>query len=138
MKENIAGKYIKIAQVFIIIINIISLTVLLIYTPLIVALLADTVFLMLLLINLRLYSVSIQDDCFIFENLFNRKIINKKECIGLKTISNFPLVMSLRFKNNKKYRFHIGYFTSDKILLNMPDKSTEDIIINKIQVFLEK
>lgn len=73
MKENIAGKNIKVAQVFIVFVNIISAIILLINVSFFIAILVDIVPLMILYLYIKLYSISTEGDYLLLKISFLRK-----------------------------------------------------------------
>jgi len=139
MKNEKIGVNIKLAQVFVLIISVVCIISLLIFFPLKIGLVISIGFLIISFFYFRLYSISIKNDSFIIENLFTKKNINKKECIGLTTDFKVPPIMCLHFKNDKRYRFMLdtsSYFLD--VFSARGGNSLENKIFDKIQKFLDK
>jgi hypothetical protein len=137
MKKQIVGENIIFSQIFVIIINIISLIFLLYNTTVIIALLGNCVFVIFLYYYLRLYSLSIEGDYFIVENLFCKKKIKKGLCRGIRKISNIPFIVGIEFQDFKEFRFQLGSNASFKSMFSFGNKSPEDDLFNEIQAFID-
>jgi hypothetical protein len=137
MKKNIAGEGIKGAQVFMILINIAFIVFLLVYSAPAPLFLGDIIFVLYLYHYIRLYSISIEGDYFIVENLFIKKKFYKNQCIGLRKISNVPFVVGIEFKSNKEFRFQLGSNASFQHMFCIGTKSAEDVLFDEIQAFID-
>jgi hypothetical protein len=117
--------------------NVITLLICIQFEPFYWAILIDSVFLMILYIYLKLYSISIDGDYFIFENLFRKVKINKDQCIGIS--GHFPLsyTMIIKFKDKRIFRFQLPTINSFKSIFSLSDKTPEDEIFDKIQAFID-
>lgn len=139
MRENIAGRNIKGAQIFVIAFNLLSIILMFFIAPFFIALLAYIIPLMFLYLYSNLYSISMEGDCFVVENLLLKKKIKKDQCVGVRSISVSPVrVMSIKFMDNKEYRFQLGSMDSYKTMFSFGGKTAEDEIFDKIQAFIDK
>lgn len=137
MKKNIIGKNIKSAQIFIILLNVICFFFLLFNSPTVIALSGTCFFLIGLFHYMKLYSLSFENDYFIVENLFFKKEISKKNCIGIRKISNLPYVIGIEFKGYKEFRFQLGSNAGFRNLIPLGRKSAEDELFEEIQSLID-
>ena len=139
MKENIAGRNIKGAQVFVIVFNLFSIVLMFSIAPFVIALFAYIVPLMFLYLYSKLFSVSMEGDSFIVENLLFKRRIKKNQCVGVRIISISPVsVMSIKFKDDKEYRFQLDSQATYRTMFSFGGKTAEDEIFDKIQAFIDK